>query len=69
MAKEEEKNIIKKFSASHIKGMKVGECLYLDIANLPKVGTYKSLYGRTLGRSFESSVDCEARVIKLYRLT
>ena len=49
--------------------MKVGECLFLDIANLPKVGTYKSLYGRTLGRSFESSVDCEARVIKLYRLS
>ena len=68
MAKKEEKNIIKNFSAAHIKGMKVGECLYLDIANLPKVGTYKSLYGRTLGRVFESSVDSYARVIKLYRL-
>ena len=69
MAKKEDKNIIKNFSAAHIKGMKLRECLHLDIANLPKVGTYKSLYGRTLGRSFESSVDCEARVIKLYRLS
>ena len=69
MAKQEGYNVIKKFSAAHIKGMKVGECLYLDIANLPRVGAYKSLYGRTLGRSFKSSVDYVARVIKLYRLS
>lgn len=67
MTKEKEQKVEEKLTAASLRALSVGEELVVSIANLPKLSTYKSVYGRSLGRKFSSCVDAAEGIIVILR--